>query len=128
MKTMSDYDYERIERKRFNDDISEIEKSPLSDRKNGVSTMRELIASQTRLKHLAGMLIDGSYGAGAKFAFESMSKRMNRRAWIFITLAQLECRTSNRYARELWRDLPKEKQDEINLILDEVIHEHENAI
>lgn len=117
--------YEFSELQRFQREMAAIEKLPLTERKEGKEKLKELTNHIDRFEHLSRLLIDGSYGAGAKFAFEMLTKRMNRRAWLFITIGMIECRTSNKYARDVWNELTPEKQAEINKMLDEVIAEHD---
>lgn len=121
---MNEYDWAEI--KRFQNDVAEIEKSPLQDRKDGMNALDDRIkyGLDEYLKRF-DWLLSGDYGYGVLADYNRCTKRMNRRAWLFINLAILECRTSNKYARDIWNSLDKTIQDKINAYLDECIEAHD---
>jgi hypothetical protein len=70
-------------------------------------------------------LVDGSYGEGAYQAAQAVlsRKRMNRRAWLFVTVAAFEWGVKSAQARKIWNSLSWDAQRNINEDLDLIIAE-----
>ena len=120
--------YEMTERMRFNRELEVINKKPLLERKEARDKLTDELSTLEGARHFltcCDFLLNGDYGAGAKFTWDSLTKRMNRRAWIFITVSQIEYGTSNEHAREVWGKLSATTQQLINNELDELIKLYE---
>jgi len=119
---MNESQYQMNEIIRFNKECQETEKAPLESRKQGKEAFKHTL--ETDLSHFldcVNFLVNGDYGAGAKFSFERLTKRMNRRAWLFNTVAVIEYGTSIKYACEVWHSLDTDLQIAINAMLDDVL-------
>jgi len=123
---MNNQAYELNEIARFNRELIEIEKQSLQDRKENRDHFVEILNNHldlffTRIE----WLLNGSYGAGSLFAFNQLTKRMNRKAWLFNTIARIEWRTSLKYSCEIWNNLDTDLQLAINAKLDQLIKDHD---
>ena len=111
----------------FHKDLNEIEKLPLHERRENRDSFKQTLEQNVELFiERVSWLLNGSYGQGSFLTFEQMTKRMNRRAWLFVTTAALEWRVPNKFARDVWNKLDTDLQAAINRMLDEVIEEHES--
>lgn len=120
----SQSEYEMNELIRFNKECQAIERAPLQSRQQGRTDLKDCL--NNNLKHwitYIEFLINGDYGAGSKFAFERLSKRMNRRAWLFNNVAVIEFGTSLKMACEVWNGLDTDLQAAINVELDKILTE-----
>jgi hypothetical protein len=110
----------------FHKDIQEVEQLPLHERKSNRDRFKETLEQNVELFiERVEWLLNGSYGQGSYLAFERLTKRMNRRAWLFVTTACLEWHVPNQYARDVWNKLDTDLQAAINRMLDEAIEHHE---
>lgn len=122
MKYLNRYNLDEMHR--FRTECLEIERSPFADRKEGRNKLLDhLINERNHFKDSAQLLVEGCYGQGAYLEARNMFKntRMNRRAWLFNSVAYLEYRTGNKMACEVWNSLPPPIQCNINAMLDEII-------
>lgn len=90
---LSNEQYIANEIRRFHLEMVEKEKLPLEDRKLSRKLLTESLNDPKTLPHFiqsVSWLINGSYGQGAYYAFRRLTRRMNRRAWLFNTVACLE--------------------------------------
>jgi len=115
-------EYENYEHRLFLKQLQEVEDLPLSERReNRIEYVNDLTNNPEIIIDRIGWIINGTYGFGPYNAFKKLSKRMNRRAWLFIVLAAIEWGVSNEFSRGVWNDLPKELQNKINAGIDEEI-------
>ncbi len=123
-------DYEMREAQLFHAKLNAVDCQSLHDRKDARARFLESVTQpateHTRsgpelIRERCSWLIDGSYGYGAMKAFERLSKRVNRRAWLFVTVAALEWQCPNKFAREVWKGLPLDVQEQINQGLDTLL-------
>jgi hypothetical protein len=110
-------DYETRELDRF--------RGELKSKRSSISDVRELAGdwsnTSDRIVDAAEHITRGNFGFGAMLAFENLSTRMNRRAWLFNTAAVLELGLSQHHARALWRDLDPLLQLSMNRRLQDVV-------
>jgi hypothetical protein len=110
----SQHEYEAREARMYHAQVAEIEKAPLSERKEAAS---DFLAA---MKHYpdtvaerVGWLIDGNYGKGSYDAARrvlAMGARANKAATLTQMIAQLEWRCPARMAAAAWKKLsPSEK-------------------
>lgn len=116
-------DYQLREITIFHRDLDRIRQLPLSERKENTQDLREILESdeyRERFNDACFWLLDGSFGQGAYLKSREVirNSRMNKRAWIFQTVAALNYRVPQREACKLWNSLPKELQDKINEEID----------
>lgn len=118
--------YEITEISRFRKELTETEKSSLADRKAGKADLIEMLTTDlAQWEKRVEFLLDGDYGYGALASYNRCTKRMNRRAWLFNHIAVIEYKTSFKYACDVWHGLDTDLQASINVILDELIKEHD---
>lgn len=123
---MDNAEYQMNELTRFRKQLEETEKGSLQYRKDGIEEYKKCLENDLHhFETLISILISGDYGAGASFAFARCSKRMNRRAWLFNTLAVIEFQTSGKFACQLWHKLDTDLQLAINRILGDAIAEYD---
>ena len=109
--------YEVRELMEFRNQMEEVEKAPLAERKEGaVAWYNALMTDHMGVAQRVGWLLNGSYGKGS---FDSAcrvvnSPRMNQVAWCAITIANLEYRCPARFAIQAWEKLPVEKRYLVN--------------
>ena len=112
--------YEANELARFNQEL-----------KGGESNTADMLDMCKNFKFMlydrVRWILDGNYGAGALLAYNRLTKRMNRKAWLFVTIARLEFNVSNRAARKLWSLLTNDDQISINTSLAAIIDRHDNG-
>lgn len=115
--------YEANELREFQAKLREVERAPLRERQEDAqefaSTLRtdpELIAERI------GWLFDGNYGYGSYVtARRVLRSRMNKEAWALITVAAVEWRTTNVYARKAYNALSASEKAHINRLIDREI-------
>ncbi len=118
--------YHTAEIIRHNKELAAISNDSLDDRKESERTfISEVVLSRPSFYEAVSFLLNGSYGSGAYFAFCTLSKRSNRRAWLFTTVATLEYRVPMRAACKVWKFLHPDIQADINEKLDAMIAEHD---
>lgn len=120
--------YEMNEIRRFIRESQEKEHAPLADRKQGKSDFISCL--NKNLQHFFDCciyLIQGDYGAGAHYAFKQMTKRSNRKAWIFNHVGIIEFGTSMKYACEAWHSLDTDLQAAINARLDIMLEQFDRG-
>lgn len=125
---MNDSQYQMAELVRFNRENQEKERAPLAIRKQGKEDFLNCL--NNNLHHFldcCSFLVRGDYGAGAQFAFKALTKRSNRRAWIFNNVGVTEFGTSMKYACDTWHELDTDLQAAINVKLDELIAESDKG-
>lgn len=124
---MNTNQYEFNEIKRFNGELAKIEQAPLNERKEDRQAMLEsLVENPEQFLNCCDMLIAGNYGAGSFYSLKKLSQKHNRRAWIFCTVAALEYRVSNVFARGIWNQLSEDKQNAINSALDRALEDFDS--
>lgn len=125
---MDNQQYEHNEARHFYAQLTAVEKAPLSDRQEARAEFRKRL--ENNLSHFEGAvcnLIAGNYGYGPYAYFKRLSKRFNRRAWLFVTVAAIEYGVSNKFAREVWKTLSPELQAAVDTVIDEAILSSESG-
>ena len=118
--------YKESEIKRFNNDIKAIEKASRQDRQEARTELMNILGNN--IEHFlrsCEFLVSGDYGAGSYYSYKRLSKRHNRKAWIFVTVSQLEYHCPAAFAQKCWNILTPEIQTIINTKLDSLINEEE---
>lgn len=120
--------YELYELKIFSQEIEKREKEPLQVRKeNKQSYLEALNNDLDRIFKLFRCVIEGSYGAGPYLAFRRLSKRTNRRAYIFNYFGCLEYGCTIRDCCKVWHQLDTDLQAAINAELDIIIKDYDTS-
>lgn len=118
--------YRQAEINRHCAEISHILEQSKADRTESMNELISiLLTSRDHFYTSVEHLLAGNYGAGAYYSFCKLSKRMNRAAWLFNTVAALEYRVPDIYARKVYKNLNPEIQDAINSKLAEMIAAHD---
>lgn len=108
------------ERARFNDQLRDVEAAPLAERQEARAEWADaLTTTPETIAERIGWLIDGSYGFGAYQLAQDVirNKRMNRTAWLGLTIAALEWQCPSNFARQAWNKLDKPQQDKITALI-----------
>lgn len=111
----------------FHQDLRKIEKLPLSERKENSEALRDtLLNHRTHFLHPVDWLLAGHFGHGPYIkAWEAIdNKRMNRRAYLFQTVACLNFNVPQREANKLWNSLTPEVKEQINAGIQNVMDWH----
>ena len=121
---MSQAEYERIERERFNRDLDAPKHLGHRERKENRSEFREDCQERPDIvAERVSWLIAGNYGYGcyqqARLMLEN--KRMNRRSWFCQIIAALEWQITRDDAIKVWKELTKEQRDRLDGLLDDVV-------
>jgi hypothetical protein len=117
-------DYELRELNRANREAHEIERAPLTDRKEGAQTYFEVMRDDpARVAERIAWLINGEYGQGQMLKAKQIvsSPRMNRVAALSGLIAIYEFRTSQVMAIAAWKKLTKPQQTLLNKAIEVVI-------
>lgn len=123
-KTLTPYHIAEI--KRHNKEIDEISNDTLIERRESETQfIKVLLFSHDQFLHSIELILNGSYGSGCYYSFMRLSKRSNRRAWLFNTAACLEYRVPMRAACRVWNNLSPDIQNDINAELDKMIEAHD---
>lgn len=103
----SDLEYERRERQEAQQQIAEIRRQPLSDRKEAQESFLEALRDPALVAERLGWLLNGSYGYGAKMMAQQVLKspRMNRSAALTQMVGAFEWRVPDDMARTAWKKL-----------------------
>ena len=105
---MSDYAYEMQEAREFQQQLREVEKAPLADRKEAAAEFLEAMQDDPeRVGERVGWLLDGNYGYGAMQAAKRVLKntRSNRAAQLTHMVAALDWQCPARAAMAAWKKL-----------------------
>lgn len=108
-KKMSDYEYEMREAREHHRAMSEVEKAPLSERKEAAAEFLDAMANHPDVVgERVGWLLDGNYGYGSMKTAErvmAMSKRANKLAMLTQMVGALEWRCPVRMEMAAWKKL-----------------------
>lgn len=104
--------YERDEARRFRAQLDQVEKAPLSERKEGRDQWAGALRTPEIVAERIGWLLNGSYGRGSYCAALVVigNPRMNVKAWLGATIAAIEWRCPGAYARAAWKTLTPDQQ------------------
>lgn len=114
MSTPSQHEYETNENKRYHAQIAEIEKAPLSERKEASADFYNAMRDNPTLvaEHI-GWLLDGNYGYGAMQVARRVAHaggRTNKSYHLGPMIAALDWQCPARMAVAAWKKLsPSEK-------------------
>jgi hypothetical protein len=124
---MTQQQYENHELALFRAQLESVERLPRDEARENADEFA--FEPHTIIAERASWLIAGNYGYGsyrmAQMVLER--KRMNREAWLYITIAALEWGVPSRLARKVWRESPQAYKDELNALLGEAIADYEEA-
>lgn len=124
MRTEEQYRQAEINRHRV--ELSRVLGQSKADRTESTNDFISiLLTSRDHFYTSVDYLLAGNYGAGAYYSFCKLSPRMTRAAWLFNTVAALEYRVPDVYARKVYKNLNPEIQDAINSKLAEMIAAHD---
>lgn len=120
---MNDYDLQaRIE---FNRQIRQVESAPLAERQEARKDWTEALQDPALIAERVSWLLDGNYGFGAHIAAQEVAgnKRMNRPAWMGITIAALEWNCPSNFARAAWNKITTAQQEAITAAIQAEINQ-----
>lgn len=103
----------------------ELQALPLSARKEGMRDFMNLLRDLEALIARADWLLSGDYGYVPHYQFSTLTKRMNRVAWIGQQLAMRECNTTPEMARKAWHALDAEAKQSANDAIMAIIEQWE---
>lgn len=112
--------YDMNERIRFNKELRDVDSAPLTERQEARAAWLDALRNEPQIiAERIGWLIEGSYGFGSyQIAREVIqNKRMNRSAWLGITISALEWNCPSNFAREAWNKLDKNQQDNLTALI-----------
>ena len=116
----------------FNRQIGAVEKAPLDDRREAGKEWAQALKDTPEIViERIEWLLEGNYGWGSyEVARETVThKRMNRAAWLGVTIAALEWQCPNDRARAGWNKLDKAAQnaitDKINAAIAQYLQDNE---
>jgi hypothetical protein len=115
--------YEQAEASRLYKELQAVEQDSLINRKDAKREFSRLL--QHDLSHIfkcLEYLCNGDYGFGSIHRIKKMTKRMNRRAGVFILLAAIEYKVPCKMACEVWKNLDTDLQAAINAKIDEQLN------
>ena len=119
-------DYERREVESFQRQLREVEKLPLSERKENAQRFAEDLHRDPELiAERVGWLLNGSYGRGAytKAMQMARSPRMNQGAWLVQTTAALEWRVPPRMTAQAWHTLSAAQRSNLERLVQREIRD-----
>lgn len=90
---------------------------PLTERQEARSEWLDALKNTPEIiAERVGWLLDGNYGYGSHIEAQNVAtnKRMNRAAWMGITIAALEWQCPSNFARSAWNKLTPEEQKAVN--------------
>lgn len=123
LKAYSQLDnYELREVSNLVKEINAVEKASLIDRKENKQELIKIL--NNNLEHFFNCLdyiCNGDYGFASQYRIKNMTKRMNRRAGIFILLSAVEYKVPCKMACDIWHGLDTDLQVAINTKIDEVL-------
>lgn len=129
-RTPTQEQYEKREIGIFLFDLSKTEKLSKHEKLEAKAELKDLLETPCDINAFTNnvdYLVTGSYGAGAQIVYRTLSKRQNRKAWLFITMASLNYQVSKYHACKLWNELSTTIQDEINKQIEAIISDNDDA-
>ncbi len=116
--------WKQSELRRASEEIDAAGDSTLSDKRLSELNMLEDVDSGCRrILDAADHLSAGNYGVGHLFALKNLTKRMNRRAWLWSRIGALEFGLDVSRANKLWHNVPEPMKTKINEEFDECLRE-----
>lgn len=100
--------YEQREVTSFQRELREVERLPLSERRENLREFTEVLQRDPELvAERIGWLLNGSYGRGSytKAMQVANSPRMNQGAWLVQTIAALEWQVPQKMTAQAWHTL-----------------------
>jgi hypothetical protein len=120
-------EYETREAQLFSKQIEDVENQPLHDKQEYAKEWAYSITIETEtVMERIEWLLNGSYGYGAMKAALSVAnnKRMNRAAWMGITIAAVEWRCPNRLAVKAWKSMDPAWRKSFNERIERTVDEY----
>ena len=127
MAIPSQAEYERNERDRFHRDLREIDRTPLSERKESCREFFEAMKGDPDLvAERVSWLLDGSYGKGSYDASREVARntRMNRVAWLTQITGALEWRCPADMLIRAWKKLTSAEKDRLKNAVERALSRH----
>lgn len=124
MPIPSQAEYERNERTRFYNQLREIERAPLADRKEACREFFEAMRDDPALvAERVSWLLDGNYGFGSYQAAGEVARntRMNRVAWLTQIIGALEWQCPQRMLIAAWKKLSPSERENLRRYVDRVL-------
>jgi hypothetical protein len=119
----ADREYEARERAAFLRDLSRTKEQRKEERAEARAEWANALNDAFIIPERVGWLLGGAYGYGSYRAAReaAANRRMNRAAWLAITIAALEWGCREEDARAEFKKLDRERQEYINsMILSEI--------
>lgn len=113
------------ERLAFLRELREAEKSTLGQRQEACRDLLNALRDPTIIAERVHWLLIGNYGRGAyDEAWRVLqNRRMNRVAWMVVTIAALDWQCPKRLAVAAWRRLSAEEKRRLHAVVDREISE-----
>lgn len=121
-------DYDMRERSDFHRDLQRVEKMPLRERQHNAQEFAHALARAVTYDHNVVLermewLLNGSYGKGPYDAAHEVirNKRMNRAAWLTMTIASLEWHAPHAMSARAWNKLDLTQKMALNKAIERLI-------
>ena len=116
----SQEEYEAREARMAHQQLQDVEKAPLADRKEGAKNyLRAMSEDPALVAERISWLLDGNYGRGLMMKGKQIvqSPRMNRTAALGVLIAAAEWQCPGRMAADMWKKLSHSQKE----VLDQAI-------
>jgi hypothetical protein len=126
---MPDREYEMRELQEARRAEQEVDRAPLSERKENMQTFYEYMRNEPSLvADRIDWVLNGSYGYGPMLVARQTTKRMNRPALFTQLVGVYEWRCPRRMAVDAWKKLTKIEQAKLQLAVEAVVAEHDRQV
>jgi len=123
-RTRRDPAYDARERATFHRQLMEVEKAPIRDRQEARAEFAEAMAHDpTLVAERVGWLLNGSYGKGSYDAAREVArnKRMNRSAWMTMTIGALEWQCPRVFTAGAYNKMTEAQKRRLNHLIEKEI-------
>lgn len=126
---MNQDEYERREAKLLANQLADVERAPLHERREAMTSFAELLRLPDAFRDRIEWLLAGNYGYGAMVKAKEIASRprMNRVAGLSQLLAALEDRCSAAFARKAYNAMNEEQRKAVDTAIMSAIERHERA-
>lgn len=114
---MTDHEYEANEARSFHKQLADVEKAPLSDRKESAERFLEAMRDPELVAERINWLLAGNYGYGAMQAAKRilhLGKRANKSAHLTHMIGALEWQCPARLASAAWKKMSTAEKAALN--------------
>ena len=118
--------YERREVADFQRQLREVERLPLSERKENAQDFQHILQNEPEwVAERVGWLLNGSYGRGSYMEAQKVARRprMNQGAWLVQTVAALEWSVPPRMTAQAWHTLSAAQRKELERLIQREIRD-----